>query len=265
MTEHGAAPSRAAVLSVIGALEGLGRPTVAAPPAAAIIEAPPAPPAPVVPVAAPAPARRSTPSPFQASSALPTPMPAAPPTPAPVPVVDQAASARHDQVAAALREMTAERDAWRTEASSLRDSLTQHLEGLRGELAQHLSLAEVLRAEVDHYRVELEAMRAETKSRDEQISHLSTAMTALIQLAQSRADAQPAPAAQQSRATNPGASSVPYSVDPAAAPAAGAPMVIPALAPDQAPADDKPRLGVERTRLLPNPATAQQPDGVVAP
>jgi hypothetical protein len=156
----------------------------------------------------------------------------------------------HDQLLAALREMTADRDAWRAEATSLRDSLTQHLDALRGELAQHLATGAALRAEVDNYRNELTATRAEAQARDDQIGHLSTAMDDLVKLAQSKfaAAANPSPAQQPAE---------PVQAEPVAA-AQVAPMVIPGLAPDR-PVENQPRLGVERVHLVANKTAVAEP------
>jgi hypothetical protein len=212
-------PSRSAVLSVIGALEGR--------PASGFTSAP-TPPTP-------------QPPPVHSAPALPQAMP-------PVPASSSAPQPGHDQLLAALREMTVDRDAWRAEATSLRDSLTGHLAALRGELAQHLATGAELRAEVDKYRAELDASRAESQARDEQLGHLTTSMAALIKLAQSRFEAAATAPAQRQQPTSPAAVV-------AAAPVA--PMAIPTVAPDR-PEKNLPRLGVERTHLVVNKTAGEE-------
>ncbi|MBV9872514.1 MAG: hypothetical protein JO214_18020 [Frankiaceae bacterium] len=73
-----------------------------------------------------------------------------------------AARARADQDEAALRDMTGDRDAWRSAAKNLQSELWRQMDMLRSEQTHH---------------------------RD-QIAHLSAAMTALIQIAESRAGAE---------------------------------------------------------------------------
>jgi hypothetical protein len=213
-------PSRAAVMSVIGTLEAL-RPEPAATSAA-------------LPQHGPAPA------------ALPTSDPAAVTAPAPA---APSVQARHDQDAAALREMTAERDAWRTEATSLRHELGQQLELIREATTQYHAIASTLHAELEQHREQLDLLRADAQARDEQNAHLSTAITALIDLARGRVEA--AAAAPHRPAPNT-ADDVPRSQPPAPVATTAAPMVIPGLAPDR-PVVDQPRLGVTPVKLVERP------------
>jgi hypothetical protein len=263
-----ALPSREAVMSVIGRLEGLGRPapTESAPAAA-------------LPVAAAQPAAESftlapAPAPVAPPPAVAQPVAPQPVAPQPVaaqPVVDQAAQARHDQTAALLRDTMAERDAWRSQAIATQTALTQQIEALRAEVGQHLAATEALRAEVaqhlaaaatlradlDAQHAELAALRAAGEARDGQINHLSAAMTALLELAHSRFDgvaAAAAPGAQPRRRESVGEI---RPTEPAASPEPAAPMVIPGLAP-VVHSEEARRLGVGKVKLL-NQAVAQAP------
>jgi hypothetical protein len=238
-------PSRAAIMSVIGTLEGLR--TAAAPAATAVPAAPSQ--APEVQTTAP----------------------------------DQAAQARHDQDAAALRDMAAERDLWRAEAQSLQAALTQQLEALRLAADQHRASMAALCGEVEQQRAQLDTLRVEAQTRDGQTAHLTAAMTALIELAHAREAAlielvhareaalPPDPVAAATcaparRAVLPTTADVPRT-QPAPRPVNpdAPPMAIPSLAPDRRPpAKDKPRLGVQRVTLVAAPVAAPEPDLVPA-
>jgi hypothetical protein len=198
-------PSRAHLMSIIGSLEGSG-PTPPAPPLAQS-------------------AGLGAPAQLDASRAV---------------QAAQAAQARHDQDAAALRDMTADRDSWRTAAQTIQAALSQQLDALRLELGQQ--------------RAQIETLRVEAHARDGQIAHLGAAMTALVELAQTRppvaspvsaspvAPVAATPAAPAAPATTvgyampsgmegrPATQPPPPPVDPTAPP-----MVIPSVAPDPHP------------------------------
>jgi hypothetical protein len=195
-------PSRAHLMSIIGSLEGSG-PTPPAPPLAQS-------------------AGLGAPAQLDASRAV---------------QAAQAAQARHDQDAAALRDMTADRDSWRTAAQTIQAALSQQLDALRLELGQQ--------------RAQIETLRVEAHARDGQIAHLGAAMTALVELAQTRppvaspvsaSPVAPVAATPATPATTvgyampsgmegrPATQPPPPPVDPTAPP-----MVIPSVAPDPRP------------------------------
>jgi hypothetical protein len=198
----------------------------------------------------------------------------------------EAAQARHDQDAAALRDMTADRDSWRTAAQQLQTELWRQMDAFRTEAAQHRSYTEALRVEVEQQRVQLDTVRVEAQTRDGQIAHLSAAMTALLALAQARPEplaAMPAspvapptpgppPAAQPSTemagyVMPSGMEGIPRTqppappVDPNAAP-----MVIPSLAPEtRAPAKTT-RLGaVTPVAIVKQPVKTEAVEPAVEP
>jgi len=263
-------PSRADVMSVIGRLESLGTPPAAPTPSAA---------------AAP---------PFTA--------PAPPPAADPAAQVAQAAQARHDQDAAALRDLTAERDAWRAASENFRaevqhqlgelqshityqgtqadglglelEQLRQYTVGLHRDLEEQQAANDVLRGELARQQEELAAMREEGQARDSQVAHLSAAITALLELAHARFDPTAAPvtapvvptAARAPRRAAAVPDDVPRTqpAPPAVDPDAP-PMVIPSLAPERtSPVESKPRLGVQRT-VLTKPPQPKPEDHVDAP
>jgi hypothetical protein len=174
--------------------------------------------------------------------------PAAVPSPPPGPL--DAAQARHDQDAAALRDMTADRDAWRNAAERLQTELWRQMDVLRSELDGQRVIGETMRAEIVELREDRNGMGIELLQQREQVAHLSAAMTSLIELAQSRptaaapAEVPAAPAPEAPAATpaadgyaipagmeaRPATQPPPPAVDPDAPP-----MVIPSLAPDVAP------------------------------
>lgn len=184
-----------------------------------------------------------------------TSVPAAVPSPPPNSL--DAAQARHDQDTAALRDLTADRDAWRSAAERLQTELWRQMDVVRSELDGERAVRGALGAHVEAQRIHAEAMRCELETlrgdRDgmgiellqhrEQIAHLSAAIASLLEIANSRATSSPPvpptapespdsvgyamPAGMEGR---PSTQPPPPPVDPNAAP-----MIIPSLAPDPPP------------------------------
>lgn len=188
--------------------------------------------------------------------------PVAAPSPPPGPL--EAAKARHDQVAAALRDITADRDAWRTAAERLQTELWRQMDVLRTDLENYQRTNEELRAEVAVLRSDRDGMGTELLAHREQISHFTAAMESLMEIATRRVAAAPAPAASTAPSNDvgydvpagmearPATQPPPPAVDPNAPP-----MVIPGLAPDLAPpVRRKPIRAVQRTE----PAAPQPSD-----
>jgi hypothetical protein len=161
--------------------------------------------------------------------------PAAAPSPPPGPL--DAAQARHDQDAAALRDMIADRDAWRTAAERLQIELWRQMDLLRAEADQYRSQIAALGAEVEVLRGDRDGMGFELLKHRDQIAHVGAAITSLCELAESRATAAPAPAANTVGYDMPAGLETPPATQPPARPVDpdAPPMVIPSLAPDPMP------------------------------
>lgn len=251
-------PSRADVVSVINRLEGLPVDPSSATPS---------------PVFAPAPA----PQPLQHAAA------GAP---------DQGAAQVEVASGAALRHVTIERDAWRAAAEDLRADLRRQLESVHAEaerqqtqaaglgleleqlrryaesmrrsletqgevLQQQQATAEQQGAELAAARAELEALRCEVRTRDEQITHLTAAMTSLIEIAQGRLAGGTAPAAAAAPAAPRSLSRGNWDLaEPETTPLPAPDMVIPKLAPDTGTPFKTVRLGANTPKARTNPADA---------
>jgi hypothetical protein len=143
---------------------------------------------------------------------------------------DAPAVADHDDIVAALQEMTAERDAWREEVLALRSAMMDEFHALRGEVA---TLSQTLASLNELARVRPEV--------------LPTAATGPRRLSRSAWEDVPA--------TEPGSGADEPDLEA---------MDIPSIAPERTPAHNPRRLGVGPVAMVPRPdrAVTAPPDPV---